>query len=173
MHHLLLALQLHKNYTIHQSLETHGLQPTRRNMLIRSQWGTLMSWNGMTGNVDYVISTSKASLIKRVIGGEILLLRACLKAMQTLQTFAMWFSVNVMHEVYMFKAYCCCEQIDRFLFHKVGWEQPSGKEGNFLLQIHLSVCVPKIIKIHNAFFCLSWRVYTNVNITITMTINHV
>ena len=74
----------------------------------------------MTGNVDYVISTSKASLIKRVIGGEILLMRACLKAMQTLQTFAMWFSVNVMHEVYMFKAYCCCEQIDRFLFHKVG-----------------------------------------------------
>jgi len=60
----------------------------------------------------------------------------------------MCFTVTVM----TFKAYVTAviSKLTYASFHKVGWEQPLGEVGSFvaaLLQIYLSTCVPKIIKI--------------------------
>jgi len=62
-----------------------------------------------------------------------------------LSCYMLCFSVNVM----TFEACVTAikNKLTHVLFHKVGWEQLWGQVGNFdavLLQIYLSICVPKI-----------------------------
>jgi len=87
-------------------------------------------------------TTSRASLIKRLISGQIVLMSVSKpKKINTEQFAMMCFSVTVM----TFKA-CVTAVMNKLThvsFHKVGWEQPSGEMGN-VLQFHCkltSVCV--------------------------------
>jgi len=92
-------------------------------------------------------ATSRASLIKRLISGEIVLMRIS-NPKSNAEHLLWYFSVPVV----TFKAYVTAvmNKLTYISFHKVGWEQLSGEVGNFdtvLLRIYFSICLPKIIVI--------------------------
>jgi len=93
-----IAVNMHRSLS-HPSSEKpyqqrHRLKPTRRNMFIRNQWGTSMSWS-MQHLTETWSATSRASLIKRQISGEIVLMRVS-KPKTNRRFSIMCFSVTVM-----------------------------------------------------------------------------
>ena len=133
-----------KTTPVHQRLETPTETDIQEHVYQKPwQWATSVSWR----LIETWSAASTASLIKRLISGEIVLMRVSKTKANT--EYLLWcFSVTVM----TFKAYVTAvmNKLTYVSFHKVGWEQPSGEVANFvavLLQIYFSICVPKVIKI--------------------------
>ena len=98
-------------------------------------------------------ATSRASLIKRLISGQIVLMRVS-KPKANTEHLLHCFSVTVM----TFKAYITAarpmNKLTYVLFHKVRWEQPSGEAGKFVANLLPYLCA-KILPKYNVV----WQTY--------------
>ena len=136
MHHSLSPLAAWKPHQFTRAW-SHRVKPKRRNMFIRNQRSMSMSWNGIWLKYD-----QQPAELHWSINRSVTTLFYCVsqRQKQTLWAFAMM-CFSMICNCHDFKAYntAVMNKLTYVLFHKVGWEQPSGVVVNFvavLLQIY-------------------------------------
>jgi len=154
MHHSLSPLDAWKPHECTRAWSPK-LKLACRIMFIRNERGMSMSWNGIWLKWS---ATSTASLIERLISGQIILMHVSKLKSNIL---------NICYDMFFCNFVTCKANVNAVMskstyvsFHKVGWELPSGEVSNFvavLLQIAFSICVPKIISGSNVLPLLGRR----------------